>query len=115
MGKGPGEGEVKIEDGYVQVPLRGRIDVAGLSQDLRKKGYFLANDPWDIDSQGWGRNRDLEGYYPYWVFRDGKEWFFAFSPLDYQEGAGEGKEPAVGEKAREEIRHWVPYLEGWCH
>lgn len=54
MGKGPGEGEVKIEDGYVQVPLRGRIDVAGLSQDLRKKGYFLANDPWDIDSQGWG-------------------------------------------------------------
>jgi len=118
VGKGPGvkpKDEAQIEDGYVQVPLRGRIDIVGLSRDLQEKGYYLANDPWDIDSQGWGSDHDLDGYYPYWVFRDGEQWIFAFPPEDYQKGAGEGKDPVVGEKAREEIKRWVPYLEGWCH
>lgn len=115
MDEAKGKGEVQIANGYVQVPLKGRMDVAGLSRDLRAKGYYLANDPWEVDSQGWGKEQDREGYYSYWVFRDGDQWFFAFPPEDYQPGEGEGWEPVVGERARAEIKRWVPYLEGWCH
>jgi hypothetical protein len=105
--------DVWIEDNQVRVGLSGKLDLAGLSLDLRKKGYFLANDPESMDSQGWGKDRDLEGYYPYWVFRDGERWVFAFSPEDYQEKAVGERSQKVGQDADREIDRWLPYLTKW--
>lgn len=108
-----GSREAWIEDNQVRVALPGKPDLAGLSRDLRHQGYFLANDPEDMDSQGWGKDRDLEGYYPYWVFRNGEQWVFAFSPEDYRGGSEGERRPEVGEDTRKEIERWVPYLKRW--
>lgn len=105
--------DVWIEDNQVRVSLPGKLDLAGLSLDLRKKGYFLANDSESIDSQGWGKDKDLEGYYPYWVFRDGERWVFAFSPEHFQ-GKGLGEQQLKeSQEADGEIDRWVPYLTRW--
>ncbi len=102
-----------IENGQLRAALNGSLDVAGLSRDLQKKGYFLANDPDEIDSQGWGKGFDPEGYYSNWVFRDGDKWVFATTPKDinYRDGA---ELYEVGEQALEEMRRWIPYLQNWC-
>lgn len=80
----------RIQEGQVRVPLEGELDLAGLSRDLRARGFFLANDPEAMDSQGWGEDYDPEGYYPYWVFRDGKRWVFACPPKTSSRGPGGG-------------------------
>lgn len=107
--------KIWIEDGQLRTILDGSLDVAGLSQDLQEKGYYLANDPDDIDSQGWGKDYDPEGYYPNWVFRDGQKWIFANTPRDYRIKRDGDKVYEVGDRAEEEIRHWIPYIQNWCH
>jgi hypothetical protein len=103
--------DIWFEDGQIRAALKGSLDVTGLSRDLQKKGYFLANDPEDTDSQGWGKNFDEEGYYPNWVFRDGDSWVFASTPKDTHMK----KEPSeIGEQDKEEMRWWILYLHNWC-
>ncbi|MDO9536665.1 MAG: hypothetical protein Q7J85_15370 [Bacillota bacterium] len=101
------------EDGQVRVSLSGVLNLAGLSSDLQKKGYFLANDPWDVDSQGWGKDQDLEGYYPYWVYRDGDRWVFAFTPEGYHTENDKNETFTNEKKTKEVIDHWVTYLQDW--
>ncbi len=110
----PQNSEIWIEDGQLRAALNGSLDLAGLSRDLQKKGYYLANDPEDIDSQGWGKGYDPEGYYPHWVFRDGDRWIFANTPKDVRIQTDGDKSYEVGEQAREEMRRWIPYIQNWC-
>ncbi len=107
--------DFSIEDGQVRVKLDGILDVEGLSRKLRERGYYVANDPADVDSQGWGQDRSLEGYYPYWVFRDGDQWVFAFTPEDqHREGQGRFTQE-MGPMAEEELNRWVPFLKESFH
>lgn len=107
--------KVKLEQGMVQVPLPGTVDLESLTKDLKGKGYHLANEPEETDSQGWGKRHDASGYYPYWVYRSGKEWYFAFPPEDYANEGKDGHEAVLGPKATEEIDRWLPYLKKWLH
>ena len=100
----------RIQEGQVRVPLEGELDLAGLSRDLRARGFFLANDPEAMDSQGWGEDYDPEGYYPYWVFRDGKRWVFACPPKDLFTGAG----GAAGIRHRRPDRRSIAILAALC-
>jgi len=104
----------RIQEGQVRVPLEGELDLAGLSRDLRARGFFLANDPEAMDSQGWDEDYDPEGYYPYWVFRDGKRWVFACPPKDLFTGAGGRREYAIGARTEEVLQSWLPYVQKWC-
>jgi hypothetical protein len=101
------------EDGQVRASLSGVLNLADLSSDLRKKGYFLANDPEDIDSQGWGKEQDLDGYYPFWVYRDGDRWVFAFTPEGYHAENDENEAFTKERNTQEVIDHWVTYLQNW--
>ena len=105
---------IRLEEGQLRVTLNGSLDVAGLSRDLREKGYFLANDPEDNDSQGWGKDFDAEGYYPNWVFRDGEKWIFASTPKDFGIQKDGDRSNQIGERSKEEMGRWVTYLQNWC-
>lgn len=82
---------VWIEQGQVRTVLPFDIDFVRLAQLLKSAGYFYANHPERVDTQGWGPRFDQEGYYPYWVFREGlprpaggrSRTVFAFPPQEY--------------------------------
>ena len=59
------QSKISVEDGQLRVVLSGVLDLVALTRDLRENSYFVANDPPDIDSQGWGEEQDMEDYYPY--------------------------------------------------
>lgn len=104
---------VHLTDGQVRVRLPFHMDLARLTEVLRKERYPVANDPDDIDSQGWGADWDLENYYPYWVFQDSgvdNAWVFAYPPEDYRRTAA-GHEPYIGPKALEEYKRWEQLLQ----
>lgn len=93
-----------IEEGQVRVELPFDVDFVKLAQVLQEKGYFYAHHPERVDSQGWGRRLDYEGYYPYWVLREGAPGLqgpiraiFACPPEDYrrtgEEPPGEAHRP----------------------
>ena len=129
---------VCIEQGQVRVELPFDVDFVRLAELLRQEGYFYAHDPERVDAQGWGRQRDYEGYYPYWVWREGTpgvtptRTLFACPPQEYvradleppfpakggtpaagdMEAAGElaALEPVIGPATIAEIRRWIPFL-----
>ncbi len=105
---------IGVEDGQIRVTLTGVLDLAGLTGDLRGKGYFVANTPSDIDSQGWGKEQDLEGYYPYWVYRDDDNWVFAFTPEGFQAKEDKNTHLVFEKKTQAEINYWITYLKSWC-
>lgn len=130
------EGErvaVRVGCGQVQVELPFDVDFVRLAQLLREEGYFYAHHPERVDAQGWGRHVDYEGYYPYWVWREGLPGtstcrvIFACPPEEYQldtmprpafpsgrhdvELAAEpAVMPVIGPRVLAEIRRWVPFL-----
>ncbi len=106
--------KIRVEEGQLRIVLSGVLDLAGLTGDLREKGYFVANDVSDIDSQGWGKVQDLEGYYPYWVYRDDDHWVFAFTPEGFQAKEDRNNHLIFEKKTQNEINHWTAYLEKWC-
>jgi hypothetical protein len=106
--------KIGIEGGQLRITLGGSLDLAGLTGDLRRKGYFVANDPSDLDSQGWGTEEDLEGYYPYWVFRDDESWVFAFTPEGFQAEQDKNNHLIFEKQTQDQINHWTTYLEEWC-
>lgn len=80
---------VTLEQGQVRVELPFDVDFVRLAELLRQEGYFYAHHPERIDAQGWGRPIDYEGYYPFWVWREGTPGagptrvIFACPPEDY--------------------------------
>ena len=89
-----------IERGQVQVELPFDVDLVRLAEILREEGYFYAHHPERVDAQGWGRQMDYEGYYPYWLFREGLSGgpapgrtIFACPPEDYRPAPAHRPEP----------------------
>lgn len=125
---------VRVQRGQVQVELPFDVDFVRLAGLLRDAGYFYAHHPERVDAQGWGPRLDREGYYPYWVWREGRPGqpgyrvVFACPPEEYalqlaprSPGAAPGSAdlevaselqvaPAIGPRVVEEIRRWVPFL-----
>ena len=114
MHKSKMKDRIRVEDGQLRITLTGVPDMSGITEDLTKKGYFVANDPSDIDSQGWGKVQDLEGYYPFWVYRDDENWIFAFTPEGLQAKDDKNNNLIFEKKTQDEINNWITYLERWC-
>lgn len=97
----------------VRIRLPFRIDFYRLNELLEEHDYFVANPP-EVDSQGWGKGYDAEGYYPYWVYVEKDDYYFAFPPEDYklipEPGAKPKHIPILGSKALEEFFRWLPLL-----
>lgn len=98
----------------VRIRLDFSIDLHKLTQALKSEDYYVANDPDRLDSQGWGKGYDAEGFYPYWVYEEKGECYFAFPPEDYKTVPEPGAEPrhipVLGSKALEEFFRWLPFL-----
>ncbi|HHY42622.1 MAG TPA: hypothetical protein GX514_07230 [Thermoanaerobacterales bacterium] len=97
----------------VRIRLPFSIDFHKLYDLLKEQDYFVANSP-ELDSQGWGKDYDAEGYYPYWVYVENDDYYFAFPPEDYklvhEPGAKPKHVPILGSKALEEFFRWLPLL-----
>ena len=104
----------EIKKDKVRIKLPFFIDLKKLTDLLKMKKYFVANDPVESDSQGWGNSFDAEGYYPYWVYREDTDWYFAFPPEDYKTVPNPGSVPKhipiLGSRAIEEFSRWLPVL-----
>ncbi|WP_422443619.1 hypothetical protein [Thermoanaerobacterium sp. DL9XJH110] len=104
----------EIADDKVRIKLPFYVDLKKLTAILKQKEYFVANDPEETDSQGWGKWYDAEGYYPYWVYEENHCHYFAFPPEDYkvvpEPGAAPRHVPILGTKAVEEFFRWLPVL-----
>ncbi|WP_324669605.1 hypothetical protein [Geochorda subterranea] len=83
---------VWVEQGQVRIELPFDVDMVRLAQQLKEDGYFYAHHPERVDTQGWGPRFDEEGYYPYWIYREGRagadagtrpRTIFAFPPQEY--------------------------------
>ena len=96
----------RIVRGQVQVELPFDVDFVRLAALLRQQGYFYAHHPERVDAQGWGRRLDREGYYPYWLWREGvpgrtaTRIVFALPPREYvrpasRQPAAHGRTPAT--------------------
>ncbi|HHX23353.1 MAG TPA: hypothetical protein GX723_05000 [Thermoanaerobacterales bacterium] len=98
----------------VRIKLPFHISFEKLNKILKEEGYFVANSP-KVDSQGWGKDYDAEGYYPYWVYAENEEHYFAFPPEDYKITAEPGQAPKhvpiLGNEAIEEFFNWLPLLQ----
>jgi len=104
----------EIKNDKVRIKLPFFVDLKKLTELLKQKKYFVANDPDKFDSQGWGDRFDAEGYYPYWVYEEDDNWYFAFPPEDYKTVPDPGSVPkhmpVLGSKAIEEFSRWLPIL-----
>jgi len=104
--------EIKNEKVHIKLPFY--VDFKRLTDILKKRECFVANDPEEMDSQGWGKWYDAEGYYPYWIYEEDHCHYFAFPPEDYklvpEPGAAPKHIPVLGTKAVEEFFHWLPVL-----
>lgn len=104
----------EIKNDKVRIKLPFFVDLQKLTEILKEKKYFVAYDPDEMDSQGWGEQYDAEDYYPYWIYKDADEWYFAFPPEDYKPIPNPGSVPklipVLGSKAIEEFFRWLPIL-----
>ena len=89
---------ISIKNGQIQVILPGNLNLAGLTRELLKNGFFVASTSPGLDSQGWGEEQDLAGYYPYWVYRDDNKWVFAFTPERFKANEDKIKHTELGGK-----------------
>lgn len=82
----------RVHNGQVWVSLPFRIARAKLRQILRDSLYAVGWNRERLDSEAWGLEYDIEGYYPYWVFPDPQHpghTIFAFPPRDYLDSTDE--------------------------
>ncbi|MDI3481344.1 MAG: hypothetical protein PWQ97_999 [Tepidanaerobacteraceae bacterium] len=104
--------EIKNDKVHIKLPFY--VDLKKFTDALIEKNYFVANDPEETDSQGWGKWYDAEGYYPYWLYEEGYCHYFAFPPEDYklvpEPGAVPKHVPVLGTKAIEEFFRWLLVL-----
>lgn len=111
--RGPESYPYEVINDKVRIQLPFHISFAKLNEILKQEDYFVANHP-EADSQGWGKGYDAEGYYPYWVYTENDNHFFAFPPEDYkivpEPGAVPKHVPILGSKALEEFFRWLPLL-----
>ncbi|MDI3317343.1 MAG: hypothetical protein QJR14_06990 [Bacillota bacterium] len=115
--------ECRLEDGEVRVRLPFQVDRPLLARLLSERGFAVEPDPQGrSDSQAWGLQFDVEGYYPYRVApapdHPAATWF-SFPPPDYREGGrllastevpGGGYEPILGPGTAAEVKRWLPVL-----
>jgi hypothetical protein len=106
---------VTVNDGQIRVHLPFAVDSQALSRQLLREGFPLAHQPETTDTQGWGRDWQENGYYPYWVYPDPEHpgcTVFAFTPQpeDVVDGP-QGERAELGPRSRKLVERWVPVLE----
>lgn len=104
----------ELKDERIRVKLPFDVNLSLLTDILKHEGYFVANDPEELDFQGWGKWYDAEGYYPFWVYKENGSFFFAFAPEDYNKALGSSGtvyKPKVGNDAVYEFNRWIPIIE----
>ena len=103
----------EIEKEKVRIKLPFSVDFAKLTELLKAKNYFVANPP-EMDSQGWGKYYDSEGYYPYWVYLERGHHYFGFPPEEYKRSSKSRIStklvPVLGNEAIKEFLQWLPLL-----
>lgn len=114
----------EVAHGQVRIHLPFAVDQEALRSQLKEAGWAVGDDE-SVDSQGWGPDTVIDGYYPCWLFTAGgsggaEESILAFPPKDYQtetpltqQGDDSPVEhrPYFGPHGLEEFVHWLPYLE----
>ncbi|MDI3299095.1 MAG: hypothetical protein QJR08_08010 [Bacillota bacterium] len=114
--------ECRLEEGEVRVRLPFRVDRPLLARLLSERGFAVELERQGSDTQAWGLQFDVDGYYPYRVSpaRDepGTTWL-SFPPPDFRQGdrllgstelPGDGYEPILGPGAAAEAARWLPIL-----